>query len=525
MSKIQRALVSVFDKSGIEHLCRNLAELGVEIVSTGGTAKKLRENNIPCKDVSELTGFPEMLDGRVKTLHPKVHGGLLYRRHDEAHRKAVKDHGIPDIDLVVVNLYPFEQTIAKPGIAVEEAIEQIDIGGPSMLRSAAKNYESVTVVCDPMDYSAVLQELKENAGQTTPATRQRLAAKVFASTSRYDGAICAYLEGLTEVGASPTFSLFGVLRQELRYGENPHQKAAFYVVPGCQEPNIADARQLSGKELSFNNILDLAAALEVVKDFAEPAACVVKHNNPCGCAVNDDLLEAYRQAYAGDPLSAFGGIIGLNKKVDGRVANEIASPDRFVEAIVAPLFTQEAVDMLTTRAKWGKNVRLVETGLFEEFSRNAKAIERDVRRLPGGILIQDRDRVEDEWANLKTVTKREPTPEELAALKFAQVVCKHVKSNAIVFAKGRAIIGVGAGQMSRVDSVEIAVKKSGERAKGAVMASDAFFPFPDGVEAAAKAGVTAVIQPGGSVKDKDVIAACDALGIAMVTTGIRHFKH
>ncbi|MCW8132211.1 MAG: bifunctional phosphoribosylaminoimidazolecarboxamide formyltransferase/IMP cyclohydrolase [Planctomycetota bacterium] len=522
MPKIQRALVSVFDKAGVEDFAKGLAALGVEIVSTGGTSKKLREAGLAVRDISEVTGFPEMMDGRVKTLHPKIHGGLLYRRDLEEHRAQAAEHGIGAIDLVVVNLYPFEQTIAKPGIQVDEAIEQIDIGGPAMLRSASKNWESVTVVCDPLDYAEVLREMQEHGGETRRETRLRLAAKVFASTSRYDAAICAYLEGLGEHDAAPTLSLHGALRQTLRYGENPHQKAAFYTVPGCPEVNVADARQLSGKELSFNNILDLAAALEIVKDFAPPAACVIKHNNPCGAAVGETLLESYQAAHSGDPLSAFGGIIGLNRKVDASVADAIAQPDKFVEAVIAPLFTREAVEILTTRMKWGKNVRLVETG---EFGESRSKSLRDVRVIAGGLLVQDRDIVEDEWANLKTVTQREPSPEELATLKFAQVVCKHVKSNAIVFAKGRAIVGVGAGQMSRVDSVEIAAKKAGGRAQGAVMASDAFFPFPDGVEAAAKAGVTAVVQPGGSVKDPDVIAACDRLGLAMVTTGIRHFRH
>lgn len=523
MSPIKRALISVYDKTGIDDLARGLAAQSVEIISTGGTAKKLREAGLTVMDISDVTGFPEMMDGRVKTLHPKIHGGLLYRRDNEEHRTQAGLQGIVAIDLVVVNLYPFEMTIAKPGIAVDEAIEQIDIGGPSMLRSAAKNWESVTVVCDPLDYAEVLREMQEHAGGTRRETRLRLASKVFATTSRYDAAICGYLEGLGEHDAPPTLSLHGVLRQPLRYGENPHQQAAFYAVPGCAEANVADARQLSGKELSFNNILDLAAALEIVKDFREPAACVIKHNNPCGAAVAEDLLEAYKAAHAGDPQSAFGGIIGLNGRVDLRVAEEIAQPDRFVEAIVAPLFTREAVEVLTTRPKWGKNVRLVETGEFE--GRTGAKHVRDIRVVPGGMLVQDRDRVEDEWANLKVVTQREPSAEELATLKFAQVICKHVKSNAIVFAKGRGVVGVGAGQMSRVDSVEIAAKKAGERAQGAVMASDAFFPFPDGVEAAAKAGVTAVIQPGGSVKDSDVIAACDRLGLAMVTTGIRHFRH
>lgn len=522
MPRIARALVSVYDKTGIVDFAKGLAEMGVSLISTGGTAKALREAELKVMDISEVTGFPEMLDGRVKTLHPKVHGGLLYRRELDTHRVQVAEHGIEAIDLVVVNLYPFEETIAKPGIQLDEAIEQIDIGGPSMLRSAAKNWESVTVVCDPADYAEILREIRTGRGHTEKETRKRLAAKVFATTSRYDGAIAAYLGGLD--GRAPSsFSIHGVLKQPLRYGENPHQGAAFYAVPGVAEANVAAAKQLSGKELSFNNILDLAAALEIVKEFDEPSACIVKHHNPCGCAIGKNLLEAFNLAHAGDPLSAFGGVIGFNRDVDAQTAAEIAQPNRFIEAIVAPGFTPEALEVLTTKPKWGKNVRLLQVGAFSSKAR-AKGLK-DVRFTVGGLLVQDRDLPADEWADLKVVTHRAPTDAERASLKFAQKVCKHVKSNAIVFAKGTSVVGVGAGQMSRVDSVEIASKKAGERAKGAAMASDAFFPFPDGVEAAAKAGVTAVIQPGGSVKDADVIAACDRLKIAMVTTGIRHFKH
>ncbi|MCZ7648848.1 MAG: bifunctional phosphoribosylaminoimidazolecarboxamide formyltransferase/IMP cyclohydrolase [Planctomycetota bacterium] len=522
MSPIRRALISVHDKTGVVEFAAGLAKLGVELVSTGGTAKALREAGLKALDVSELTGFPEMLDGRVKTLHPKVHGGLLFRRDLGEHRAQAAEHGIAPIDLVAVNLYPFEKTVAKPGVTLEEAIEQIDIGGPSMLRSAAKNWAAVTVVCDPQDYLTVLTELHGNDGMTRKETRLRLASKVFALTSRYDAAIGAYLEGVGEDGPPRSFLLQGALVQHMRYGENPHQKAGFYAIPGCAEPNVADARQLSGKEPGFNNVLDLAAALEIVKEFSAPAACVVKHNNPCGAAAADDILEAFKRAYAGDPLSAFGGVIGLNRKLDERLAEEIVANAK-VDAIVAPLYTEAAVQILTTKKKWGANAVLLETGLFEDFPGGGR--EYDVRRVVGGLLVQDLDRVADEFANLKTVTKREPSAEELAALKFAMTICKHVKSNAIVLAQGRAVVGVGAGQMSRVDSVEIAVKKAGSRAGGSVLASDAFFPFPDGLEAAAKAGVKAVIQPGGSVKDGEVIAAADAHGVAMVFTGIRHFRH
>jgi len=531
--KITRALISVSDKTGIADFAAGLAALGVELVSTGGTAKALREAGLKVKDISEITGFPEIMDGRVKTLHPKVHGGLLYRRDLESHVAQAKEHGIGPIDLVAVNLYPFEETIAKAGISTEDAIEQIDIGGPSMVRSAAKNWESVTVLVDPDDYAIVLREMQENAGSTNKATRLRLAAKVFAVTSRYDAAICGFLESIGEEGPPPTFTLHGVLKQPLRYGENPHQKqAALYALAGFNEPCVAQGSQISGKEIGFNNLLDMNTAFEIVKEFDRPAACIVKHNNPCGAASGDDILSAYKEAYQGDPLSAFGGVLGLNRTLDHRIAEEILGAKGFkVDAIVVPTITAEARELLTTKKKWGSNVILVEAGDLEHFKRNMsleRASEhRDIRTIPGGILVQRRDvtTLEDEFANLKTVTKREPTPEELAALKFAWIVCKHVKSNAIVLGRGTSIVGVGAGQMSRVDSVEISIKKAGDRAKGAVLASDAFFPFSDGPEAAAKAGVTAMIQPGGSVKDAEVFALCDKYGIAMVTTGYRHFRH
>ena len=534
MSKIERALISVSDKAGIADFARGLAGLGIELISTGGTAKALRDAGLQVRDISALTGFPEIMDGRVKTLHPKVHGGLLFRRDVPAHLAQAQEHGIKPIDLVVVNLYPFEQTIEKPGISVEDAIEQIDIGGPAMIRSAAKNWESVTVVTDPADYPDVLEELQKNGGATSRDTRLRLAAKVFATTSRYDAAICGYLESIGEEGPPPTFTLRGVLKQALRYGENPHQRdAALYVLPGFNEPCVAQSRQVSGKEIGFNNLLDMNTAFELVKEFTRPAACIVKHNNPCGVALADGLLEAYRAAYAGDPLSAFGGVLGVNRTLDERIAAEILDVKGFkLDAIVAPAVAPAALQMLTTKKKWGASVIIVETGNVEGLRRHARLEARatdwrDVRTIPGGVLTQSRDLLplEDEFVNLKTVTKREPSAEELAALRFAWIVCKHVKSNAIVLGRGTAIVGVGAGQMSRVDSVEIAIKKAGERAKGGVLASDAFFPFPDGPEAAAKAGVTAVIQPGGSVKDAEVIAVCDRYNVAMVTTGLRHFRH
>ena len=529
--KICRALISVSDKTGIATFAAGLVELGVELISTGGTARILRDAGIPVTDVSVLTGFPEILDGRVKTLHPKVHAGLLFRRDLPSHAEQAKEHGIQPIDLVVVNLYPFEQTIAKADIGVEEAIEQIDIGGPSMLRSAAKNWESVTVVVDTDDYTPVLEEMQANQGATLRETRLGFAAKVFALTSRYDGAIGAYLEGLGERDAAPTFSLHGVLARSLRYGENPHQKkAALYVRPGYTQPCVALGRQVSGKEMGFNNLLDLNTAFEIATEFEKPAACIVKHNNPCGVAAADNLLEAYKQAYAGDPLSAFGGVLGVNRLLDHTVAEAILAAKGFkLDAIVAPSITAHARELLTTKKKWGASLILLESGSVEQVGgrARARASHRDIRTIPGGILVQSLDALPlaDEFANLKTVTKREPSAEELAALKFAWIVCKHVKSNAIVIAQGARIVGVGAGQMSRVDSVEIALKKAGEQAKGAALASDAFFPFPDGPEAALKAGVTAFIQPGGSVKDEEVIGVCDKYGAAMVTTGIRHFRH
>ncbi|MCX7804989.1 MAG: bifunctional phosphoribosylaminoimidazolecarboxamide formyltransferase/IMP cyclohydrolase [Planctomycetota bacterium] len=526
MAEKRLALISVSDKRGVVEFARGLAGMGFEILSTGGTARTLREAGIAVKDVSEYTGFPEMLDGRVKTLHPKVHGGLLFRRDLESHRTQAAEHGILPIDLVCVNLYPFEETVAKPGVTPPEAIEQIDIGGPGMIRSAAKNFESVTVVVDPDDYEDVLAEMQAGGGKTTRATRMRLAAKVFATTSAYDAAICAYIEGLGEGEAPGSFRLHGALKQPLRYGENPHQKAAFYAEPGAPSGTMGASRLLSGKELSFNNILDLDAALNLVREFTEPCACIIKHNNPCGAAIGRDIREAFEKAYAGDPLSAFGGVLGVNVEFDAKLARDVASGDRFLECIVAPAFAPEAVEIIVNGPKWGKNARLVEAGPLEHIG--PPAFGKDVKKVSGGFLVQDPDRFPEagkEWAELKTVTRREPTGAEWRDLKFAWLVAKHVKSNAIVLARDCAVVGVGAGQMSRVDSVHMACRKAGERAKGASMGSDAFFPFPDGVEMAAAAGVSAAIQPGGSLRDKDVIAAADRLGMAMVFTGIRHFRH
>ncbi|MFH0939517.1 MAG: bifunctional phosphoribosylaminoimidazolecarboxamide formyltransferase/IMP cyclohydrolase [Planctomycetota bacterium] len=534
MPKITRALISVSDKTGVTELAKGLVALGIELVSTGGTAKTLREAGLKVKDVSEITNFPEIMDGRVKTLHPKVHGGLLFRRDVSSHVEQARQHEIQPIDMVVVNLYPFEETIIKPGLAVEDAIEQIDIGGPAMIRSAAKNWEFVTVVVDPDDYADVLIEIKENHGCTLRETRLDLAAKVFALTSRYDGAICGYLESLGEEGPPPTIALRGVLKQPLRYGENPHQKnAALYVLPGYTEPCVAQGKQVSGKEIGFNNLLDMNTAFELVNEFLQPAACVVKHNNPCGVAVAENLLAAYQLAYQGDPLSAFGGVLGFNRRLDASVAEKILSVKGFkVDAIIAPTIDPDALEMLTTKKKWGATVIIMETDISECGNHSPKILarttaHREARVIPGGILVQNSDALEtnEEFFNLKTVTRREPSAEELAAMKFAWIVCKHVKSNAIVLSQGTAVVGIGAGQMSRVDSVEISIKKAGARATGAALASDAFFPFPDGPEIAAKAGITAIIQPGGSVKDAEVIAIADRYNLAMVFTGIRHFRH
>jgi len=523
MGAIKRALISVTDKTGVADFAKALAGMGVDIVSTGGTAKVIREAGVEVKDISEITGFPEMMDGRVKTLHPLVHGGLLNVRDNAEHRKAMEANGIEDIDLVCVNLYRFEETVARPGVEIDEAIENIDIGGPSMLRSAAKNWKYVTVVTDPADYEVVLAEMKESGGETKTDTRKRLAARVFAITAHYDSAITDYLEKQVTPGDefAATLRLELGRRQVLRYGENPHQTAAFYVDPKAAEPSVSTAKQLSGKELSFNNIIDINAAIEIVKDFDVPAISVIKHTNPCGAAVGDDLVDVYRRAHAGDPVSAFGSIVGVNREITAALADEIAQPERFVEAIIAPSFDDEAVKILQTKPKWGKNVRLLVVGDLAV----ARDAEYDMKRVVGGLVLQGRDMVADEFADLKVATKREPTDDEMRDLRFAWIICKHVKSNTIVYAKDGAVVGVGAGQMSRLDSALIAARKAGERATGAVCASDAFFPFPDAMLATVDAGCTAVVQPGGARNDPDVIAAADERGVAMVLTGVRHFKH
>jgi phosphoribosylaminoimidazolecarboxamide formyltransferase/IMP cyclohydrolase len=537
-SRIQRAILSVTDKTGLVDFARQLSGLGIELISTGGTAKLLRDSGIAVKDISELTGFPEMLDGRVKTLHPKVHGGILHRREIPAHVGAVAEHGIQPIDMVVVNLYAFEKTAAKPGVAFEELIENIDIGGPSMIRSAAKNFHDVAVVTSPADYQAIAEELSRAQGALSLETKWRLAQKAFATTAAYDSAIASTLEGIQDVnnfappaeaelrsagqpGAAvptssgmfpPTLRLSFQKTFDLRYGENPHQKAAMY--SDGSGMGVANARQLQGKELSYNNIVDLQAAWDLAQEFDPDAAAVcaiVKHTNPAGTATGKTLAEAYKRALECDPVSAFGGVIGVNRPIDGEAAEEMHK--LFLEVIAAPGFSEDAKAKFATK----KNLRLVEV--------TAAPQKWILKNVSGGILLQDNDVRPLEDVDLKVVTQRAPTPEETRALLFAWKVCKHVKSNAIVYARDGQTVGVGAGQMSRVDSAKIGAMKAQLPLKGTVAASDAFFPFPDGVEEIAKAGATAIIQPGGSQRDPEVIAAADRLGLAMLFTGVRHFRH
>ena len=521
---IRRALLSVSDKTGLVDFARELVtKYGVELIATGGTRKLLADAGLPVKDVSEITKFPEMLDGRVKSLHPAIFAGLLAKRDKPEHMATLAEHALPEIDLVVCNLYPFEQTVAKPGVTEAEAIENIDIGGPCMVRAAAKNFESVAVVVDPSDYILIQTELTQHGGKLTRETRLHLASQAFARIAQYDAAIERYFAKVSPIGNEEQFPLvlmpMFAKKQSLRYGENPHQPAAFYWDGSGARPCVATAEQLHGKELSYNNILDLDSALNLAREFAGPACVVVKHNNPCGAAVSAKLADAFNAAWDGDPLSAFGGIIAFNKTVDVDTASAIMDPKakRFVECIIAPDYEPYAFEGLK---KWKENVRLLKTGELTGFPQGL-----DYRRVDGGLLVQTRDVGADKPGDWKCVTKRQPTEAENFALHFAWFVCKHVKSNAIVLAKDTHVVGVGAGQMSRVVSVEIAVKKAGDKSKGSVLASDAFFPFPDNVHAAAAAGVTAIIQPGGSVKDPDSIAACDQHGIAMLFTGVRHFRH
>lgn len=519
MAAIKRALISLSDKKGAVEFAKGLAEFGIEILSTGGTAKLLSENGIKVIEVSDYTGFPEMMDGRLKTLHPKVHGGLLGMRDNPEHVKSMEEHGIKPIDMVIVNLYPFEATVAK-GSEFEEVIENIDIGGPTMLRSAAKNHKDVAVVTDPDYYQGILDELKKNGGNLSAETRFRLAKKVFELTARYDGAIANYLGRIEDKKPSKKFpetlSLQYIKAQDLRYGENPHQDAAFYVEREIKESCVSNSKQLQGKELSFNNILDIDGAYETVKEFQDIAAVIIKHTNPCGVALSSiSLADAYRNARAADPVSSFGGIAGFNRIVDAETAEEITST--FMEAVIAPGYAPDALEVF----KKNKNLRLLQAPIFAGHHPE----DVDIKKVVGGILVQDRDLGNIEEKDLKVVTRRKPSDEELKALLFAWKVCKHVKSNAIVYALKDRTVGIGAGQMSRVDSSKIAAVKAQSSLKGTVVASDAFFPFRDGIDTVAEAGATAIIQPGGSVRDDEVIEAANEHGLAMAFTGMRHFRH
>jgi phosphoribosylaminoimidazolecarboxamide formyltransferase/IMP cyclohydrolase len=521
MSAVTRALVSVSDKTGIVDFSSRLSKLGVEILSTGGTARLLSENDVPVKEVSDHTGFPEIMDGRVKTLHPKIHGGLLGRRDKDA--EAMSAQGIEPIDLLVVNLYPFEQTVAKPDCDLATAIENIDIGGPAMLRAAAKNHAFVTVVVDAADYDRVIAEL-ESSGEVSELTRYDLAVKVFEHTARYDGAIANYFGAVDSADGGRqvfprSFSMQFLKSDQMRYGENPHQRAAFYIEPAPAEPSVSTAVKLQGKELSYNNIADTDAALECVKSFSKIACVIVKHANPCGVAVGESVLEAYDRAYRTDPTSAFGGIIAFNRPLDAVTAGAIVER-QFVEVIIAPTVEESAMAVLSQK----QNVRVLSCERWGE----RRPAEWDFKRVAGGLLIQDRDIGEVASSKLKVVSKRAPSNQEMTDLRFAWKVVKFVKSNAIVYCKDGKTVGIGAGQMSRVYSAKIAGIKAadeGLEVKGSVMASDAFFPFRDGIDAAAEAGITAVIEPGGSMRDDEVIAAADEHGMAMVFTGMRHFRH
>jgi phosphoribosylaminoimidazolecarboxamide formyltransferase/IMP cyclohydrolase len=523
---VRRALLSVSDKTGLIDLARELLGRGVHLLASGATRTALVEAGLEATEVSAYTGQPEILGGRVKTLHPKLHGGILARRDVPGDLEALRAQGIELIDLVVVNLYPFEATVARPGVSFEEAVENIDIGGPSLLRGAAKNHAHVAVVVEPGQYPTLIEQVRSHGG-TTLAYRRTLAAAVFEHTARYDRAIADHFARAIEPEAAafpavlaPRFER----RRVLRYGENPHQRAAFYVEPGTHGPNVATAEVLHGKELSYNNLLDLDSALRLIRNFAEPAASILKHNNPCGAAVADRLDEAFELAYDGDPVSAFGGIVGVNRVVDRATAERLCVAGRFIEAVVAPGYDPDALALLTTKPTWKNSVRLLD--LKAPIGPSSPPPQGfDLRRVEGGLLVQDWDAMEDDPTSGQVVTRRAPTAEERSVLGFAWRICQAVKSNAIVLARGRQLVGVGAGQMSRLDSVRIAVAKAGDRGRGAVLASDAFFPFRDGPDAAAAAGVTALIQPGGSKRDDETLAACDEHGMAMILTGRRHFRH
>jgi phosphoribosylaminoimidazolecarboxamide formyltransferase/IMP cyclohydrolase len=518
MNKIKRALISVYDKQGVVELARTLQQLNIEIISTGGTARLLQEHGIPCLSVAEVTGAPEMLDGRVKTLHPGIHGAILARRDNPDHLRQLTDQGIIPIDMVVVNLYPFVKVIQQPDVSLEEAIENIDIGGPTMIRSAAKNYADVAVVTSPEQYTAVMEELVANGGALTLATKQRLAAAAFQATHLYDGAISNYLHGLQAASGYPSRLALNLEKvQDLRYGENPHQSAALYRDLGAAMGGIPELAQLHGKALSFNNLLDLDTVVKILKTFELPCSVIVKHNNPCGIAMGEDVDAAFDKALATDPVSAFGGIFGFNRPLELKTAQKLK--DIFIEVIVAPAFEADALEVLATK----KNLRLIQLNLSEPL-----ATELDYKRVAGGFLVQQADVIAEDLAAMKVVTQRQPTATEWKALQFAWKVVKWVKSNAVIFCQADRTIGIGAGQMSRVDSSMLAIDKArraGLSVAGTVVASDAFFPFRDGVDAAAAAGATAIIQPGGSVRDREVIQAADEHQLTMVFTGVRHFRH
>jgi phosphoribosylaminoimidazolecarboxamide formyltransferase / IMP cyclohydrolase len=518
--KIRRALISVSDKLGLGDFARALLSHGVQLYSTGGTRQFLESQGLKVVDVASYTGFPEMLEGRVKTLHPKVHGGILARHDRPDDLQALADHGILTFELVVVNLYPFEGTIARPNVTIDEAIEQIDIGGPSLIRGAAKNHAFVTVVTDSSQYLTVLEQI-QSAGSTTPELRRKFAQAAYARTAAYDRVISTYLAQQIQPEVFPEHWFVHLRRRELlRYGENPHQAAALYAHDRHDGPSLVSAQQLSGKELSYNNLLDLDSALAIARSLPGAAAAVIKHNNPCGAASGASLAEAARKALEGDPLSAFGSVIGFNQVVDAATAEVLATPGQFVEAVVAPDFADDAYEILTTKPKWKANVRLMKVGDLA-----AAGAAWQLREIEGGMLVQEADNQTDPEQDWRIVTTAAPSDKQLEDLRFAWAVVRHVKSNAITIAKDQMLLGCGAGQMSRVDSVEIAIKKAGDRIRGAVLASDAFFPFADSIEQAAAAGIAAIIQPGGSKNDEQVIAACNQHGLPMIFSGRRHFKH
>jgi phosphoribosylaminoimidazolecarboxamide formyltransferase/IMP cyclohydrolase len=516
--RVRRALLSVSDKTGVVEFARGLAELGVEIVSTGGTARALAEAGVPARAIEDFTGFPEIMDGRVKTLHPRLYAGLLAVRDNDEHLRAAAEHSIEPVDLVCVNLYPFEQTVARGDATPEEIVENIDIGGPTMIRAAAKNSAFAAVLVDPADYAPVLVELRESGGRLSLPTRRRLAGKAYACTARYDAAISSWFAKREGEDFPTQRTLAYEKAAELRYGENPHQRAAYYALLGAPTHLLAGVKQLHGKELSFNNLLDLSAARELVEDFSEPACAIVKHNNPCGCALGETVQDAYERAFASDPLSAYGGVIALNRPVDAACARALSK--QFIEVLLAPAFEPEALEVLTQK----KNVRLLELPDWPEPTGGLEA-----KPVIGGLLVQDRDEVAETADQMQAMSAKQPTEAEWQDMRFAWQVCRHVRSNAIVIARDGATIGIGAGQMSRVDAVNIAIEKARagqpDLLAGASLASDAFFPFADGPQLAIDAGVTAIIQPGGSVRDEEVVAAVDAAGVAMVGTGVRHFRH